>query len=319
MRKPTYFDRAMLVTAAALILADLILARVVHLDGVFHYFVAFWPIVLPLVGFLWLCRQNPLPKLAEFAEPLTWGFILMSAMAPLALVAGRSYRPLQDSALAVWDMRLHFNTSWIAGLTGSNATLHFASSFFYESLPVLTLLGAMVPPGFGRADASRKFVVSVVIGSLITIAISAMFPAVGPWTTEHFSPSTAQANVATYLALLHSDTSATIKNAGIVSFPSYHVVLAILSAISLCSVYPLRVPALLWAALISLSTVTTGWHYGVDVLGGVGVSFFAICGSRCLNILTAGQSLNTNRQPVVNETGPARASISGNLRPNVCK
>jgi membrane-associated phospholipid phosphatase len=60
-----------------------------------------------------------------------------------------------------------------------------------------------------------------------------------------------------------------MQKAGIVSFPSYHVVLAILSAIALSSVRRLRAPAWILAVLVCVSTVLTGWHYGIDVLGGL--------------------------------------------------
>jgi membrane-associated phospholipid phosphatase len=47
------------------------------------------------------------------------------------------------------------------------------------------------------------------------------------------------------------------------------VVLANLSALALSSVRRLRAVAWLLAALVCVSTVLTGWHYGVDVLGGL--------------------------------------------------
>jgi membrane-associated phospholipid phosphatase len=74
-----------------------------------------------------------------------------------------------------------------------------------------------------------------------------------------------------YLTLLNSHVPVVLDmhQAGIVSFPSYHVVLANLSALALSSVRRLRAVAWLLAALVCVSTVLTGWHYGVDVLGGL--------------------------------------------------
>jgi hypothetical protein len=52
---------------------------------------------------------------------------------------------------------------------------------------------------------------------------------------------------------------------GIVCFPSFHVIWAVLSGWSLWSIKPLRI---LGAELASLVVVTTGWHYVCDVLAG---------------------------------------------------
>jgi membrane-associated phospholipid phosphatase len=62
----------------------------------------------------------------------------------------------------------------------------------------------------------------------------------------------------------------------IVSFPSFHVVLAILSAFALSSIRSLRAPVWVLAVLICISAVSTGWHYGIDVFGGVIVAIASI-------------------------------------------
>ena len=61
----------------------------------------------------------------------------------------------------------------------------------------------------------------------------------------------------------------------IVSFPSFHVALALLSAVYLSTFRRLRVTNWILAGLITISTVTTGWHYGIDVLGGIALAAVA--------------------------------------------
>ena len=60
-----------------------------------------------------------------------------------------------------------------------------------------------------------------------------------------------------------------LASGGIICFPSFHVFWAVVSAHALQPFRILRYPAIVVATLVTISTVTTGWHYGVDVIGGL--------------------------------------------------
>jgi len=62
---------------------------------------------------------------------------------------------------------------------------------------------------------------------------------------------------------------------GLICFPSFHTILAVLAGVALWSIPYLRWAAAALAALIVVSTVTTGTHYVVDVVAGLGVAFVA--------------------------------------------
>src|SRR5215469_5495259 len=64
---------------------------------------------------------------------------------------------------------------------------------------------------------------------------------------------------------------------GIVCLPSFHVFWAVISAHALQPFRLLRYPAILLACLIAISTMTTGWHYGVDVIAGLLLVVLATC------------------------------------------
>jgi membrane-associated phospholipid phosphatase len=70
---------------------------------------------------------------------------------------------------------------------------------------------------------------------------------------------------------------------GVVCFPSFHVIWAILGANALWCFKPLRIPVAILSTLIILSTMTSGWHYFVDVLAGLLVAAAAIAASRALS------------------------------------
>ena len=58
---------------------------------------------------------------------------------------------------------------------------------------------------------------------------------------------------------------------GIVAFPSFHTILAILSVRALWGIGKLRAIGTALGVAICLSTVATGWHYVIDVLSGIAV------------------------------------------------
>lgn len=67
-----------------------------------------------------------------------------------------------------------------------------------------------------------------------------------------------------------------LNDTAIVSFPSFHVALALLSAVALGLIRRLRVLAWILTVLVCISTIAAGWHYGIDVLGGIGVATVSI-------------------------------------------
>jgi membrane-associated phospholipid phosphatase len=271
------FNRLLAFAVAILVPAEIVLAKSVRLQGL-PQLLDVWPALLMLTAALWYCRWRPLPKLIDFAEMTVWSVLLTNILSLLIQIAGRSNRPLQDRALAGIDARMHFETAFFVQLARQIPAFHAATYLVYASLPVLILAAILIPSLKGHADASRGYILGIVLSAVVTAALFALWPAAGPWTTENFSPAKDQAAVTAYLTLLHSHGPVVLdmKNGGIVSFPSFHVVLAILSAFALGSIRSLRAPAWILAILICVSTVLTGWHYGIDVLGGLAVAVVSI-------------------------------------------
>jgi len=101
-------------------------------------------------------------------------------------------------------------------------------------------LGAFAAFGRGPSSAplcsyslaAQRFIVSGTPASLLTGMIFATWPAAGPWTVEGYQPSKEQALASSELLMLkahHSDLSR-LQTDAIVSFPSFHTIVAILSA-----------------------------------------------------------------------------------------
>ena len=94
---------------------------------------------------------------------------------------------------------------------------------------------------------------------------------------QRFAPTPDQAAVTSYLLQLKCalPVGIDLDRAGVVSFPSFHVVLAILSAQALSSIRGWRISVWVFAGLTIVSTITTGWHYFVDLIGGLAVALIS--------------------------------------------
>jgi membrane-associated phospholipid phosphatase len=103
---------------------------------------------------------------------------------------------------------------------------------------------------------------AMALASLLSFAIFLLYPTTIPRTAQTGDGLTAKA----FQILYAIDSAANC-------FPSLHVSLAWLAATAVRRENNLLgAPVMLWAFLISLSTLTTKQHYFVDVLGGLGVA-----------------------------------------------
>lgn len=197
-----------------------------------------------------------------------WAIVFLLCTGPLLYTAGSTSYPLIDSALARYDV---VSTAAISRWTDAHA--NWISGVVYMAIGPLAAAALILPPVFRHK--SERFLIAVTIGALVMFAVFAIAPAAGPWTVEGYQPTAFQAQVSAQLAALKAHQVATLRTSSIVSFPSFHTILAILSAFALWPIRWLRWPAVILAAGICVSTVTTGWHYGIDVISGAVVALFA--------------------------------------------
>ena len=270
------FNRTMALVLSTLTVGEIVLARQAHLGGTAELLHA-WPGFLLVIGSIIYCRRRPLPKLIDSAELAAWAVVSSNVLALMIQLAARSPNPLADAQIAALDRALHFKTSAIVHLVARVPPVQAALALTYAALPLLVLSAILIPPFFGRRIVSRRYLLSVIVAAIFTSVLFALWPACGPWMTENLRPTAEQGAITARLLLLKSAPVARLDfdHTAIVSFPSFHVVLAILSALALKEVRCLRRGAIALAGLTCVSTITTGWHYGFDFAGGVAVAAVA--------------------------------------------
>jgi membrane-associated phospholipid phosphatase len=221
--------------------------------------------------------------LRDAAFTLSWAFLLAACIPFTVAIAARAgaAMPLQDLNFAQLDQSMGVNVPHIMALAArlgiSNAINHT-----YVWLEPFMAFSFLLPALTGKVLPARRFLTSNLIAFAIGLPLFVLFPAAGPWSGYHFPPGLDRFACEAGLLELRQAGPYIFHPSGVVCFPSFHVIWAMLAAHTLWGFRWLRVPALILAGLIILSTMTLGWHYFVDVLAGIAVAATAISLSRAL-------------------------------------
>ena len=198
--------------------------------------------------------------------------VLMYAVAALP-------RPLVDASLRHADAACGVHVPALVDWTRSHPEIERLLQLAYNSLlwqtpAVIILLGFS-----GDRRRLTGFVRQFILSTLACAIIFALWPAEGPFAAYGFAPSPTQARYLEHLHGLRDGTRTLISwrgAEGLITFPSFHTCWAILLAWCTCGrrfLFPVMV-ALNGAVIVS--TMTTGWHYFADVIGGVVIAAGAI-------------------------------------------
>ena len=190
--------------------------------------------------------------------------------------------PLVDAGLIRADATMGFDwheyVAWIDARPFMASLLSVAYTSYGIQFTILLPLLFYSCPAHGQ-----RVYIGLYVAGIITVILSAIFPAVGAYVFYDMNaqqlpsiPSTARVHEQLLLGLMHHTLNVIpYPGEGIVTFPSYHSVIAVMliyAAIPYRMLFPLALPINL---LMLLSTPFNGGHYLSDVLGGI---FAAVLG-----------------------------------------
>lgn len=230
------------------------------------------PYLLPFFIIAWYCDWAGHHHIRDLLVVITWALSVPLLIGPFVEIAGSSPFPLVDQAFGKADL---FQTASVVNWLRPHPWLSMASAISYLSLFPLAALALLIPALCGQFQAARRLVVSVALGLLMTVLLFALLPAAGPWTVESYRPNQEQIAAAAQLVSLKSGDFTGHEIHSIVSFPSFHTILAILGAFALWPIRWVRYLGWIVCTAVCVSTITTGWHYGLDVAGGLVVAIVA--------------------------------------------
>ena len=220
--------------------------------------------------------------LAAIAEWTLLWVVFSVAGAILTYLAAARGGPLHDATLVALDLALGFDWFGWYSVVLSHPALKLPLAIAYGSLSVQILFSVFwfALRGWDRRNA--ELLANVTLALLLTTAVFLLFPTLGPSVGM---PALYDAYIEDLVGLRsgHLPPIDVMLLKGVIAFPSFHAVLAVLFT------YAHRrsaffVPMASLNAVMLVSIPSEGGHYLVDVIGGVGVAIVAILALRAVPV-----------------------------------
>ncbi len=211
---------------------------------------------------------------------------LIAFLSPfLICLVAMSGAPLRDAALVNLDAWLGF--SWLQAATWfqSQPMLSRVLSFAYLGILFQTTLITLVLAVF-RPEQTRPFTSSLAVSLALTTVIFPFVPAIGGYA--HYGleakdfPEILATTAWSYPPVLVNAREGLIQVLdstvleGLIAFPSFHAVTAVIYAYYWWQIPYLRYAGLAVNGMMLVSTIPIGSHYLVDVIGGIAVAVASI-------------------------------------------
>ncbi|MES2471920.1 MAG: phosphatase PAP2 family protein [Pseudomonadota bacterium] len=298
-------QRILLAIAAALIAVDLAwgFAGGFQVDVLAYGKVALLSAALVGAGIFYQVRRAE-PRIAAMLLGASFLCAFSAAASLLNYFLLTFHGPRIDGALAAADLALGFD--WAAVMTAvadyplSNTVLFFVYNIVLPEIALMTVLLGWR----GNAEKTYRFCIAVAVSALLCMAVWSAFPSFGAFSIHPQQPAFAGMTLAldsSYAAELvrlleHGPGLISPRDTqGLIGFPSYHAVLALLVVW-----YARAVPRLFWPlaavnALVLVATPIQGGHHLVDVLAAFPVTALALWLAGDLAIISRKPSGMVNR------------------------
>jgi len=187
--------------------------------------------------------------------------------------------PVVDGLLMSADAALGIHVPDIVAWAKGRPWLYQGIGLAYDSVIVQTLVIILLLGFQGDRRPLEQYVLRFMLALLITATVFAVMPAEGPFVTYGMDARPTQQRYLEHFEGLRSGRlrAVSLRDAeGLVTFPSFHTTWAILLAAAFWHRRRLFLPFALLNAVVIVGTITTGWHYLVDVLAGVLVAVVTI-------------------------------------------
>jgi hypothetical protein len=203
-----------------------------------------------------------------------------------------------------WRAYLHFFND--RPLLGALARLAYSSML----LQLLVMIVGLAAPS--RLLRLQQYILASALALASTLTIFAFVPAAGTYAYLHIAlseftnlaPITTAAQLADIEALRTGRQSVIDGMKGLITFPSFHTVWAVLFMWGFYPIKQLRYAAIFLNLFVIASTPIQGAHYFIDLVGGAAIAVIAVCS-------TARFSRSSRASVISRETPGVAVDIPG--------
>jgi hypothetical protein len=230
--------------------------------------------------------RRPDPRLAA-ALGCTAQLLAFAAVgAPLSYIAASANLPLQDHWFDAADRAAGLDWSALLAWMNAHPGLHPFFREVYRSLMPQTVVVVLALALAGRFTWLRVFMLTFILATLATIALSALVPAQGIWGFHGLQssdyPNITPDTRSLHLAVFHGLRDGSFRllmaagSEGIITFPSLHAALAVILAAGFWPLRWLRWPGLILNGAMLISIPVDGGHYFSDIAAGLAMAGIAL-------------------------------------------
>jgi hypothetical protein len=238
-------------------------------------------VMLSISAFYTFKRANE--RIARLYRAVAELFLLTILVGSLSYGATSLNRPLWDDVFLAWDLALGFDWKyWLAfldALPTINRLLVYAYHSMWPQLALL-LIALVSIQNYRRLDV---LLLSFGFSAVVTVIIAGIMPALSPLAYLQITPQdhphitlAVPREFEAQALALRAGTMRVIELGGaqgLVTFPSFHTVTAVLLMLGFWAVPYLRWVSLGLNTVMLVSIPIEGSHYLVDVLAGIAVAW----------------------------------------------
>jgi len=194
--------------------------------------------------------------------------------------------PLIDPILVKIDSMMGFSWPTFFTATAEYPTITTLLKLVYNSTMLQLTLLVVLLGLTGRQEALHKLLMLVVITGTLAICFWGLWPSFGTLAVHEMSPELMQ-RVSPTVDLEYRDSLMQIAEngpgfltpnevRGLIAFPSYHMVLALISVYAAASIRAIFPVFLVLNILMIPATIINGGHHLIDLIGGLAFFLFAV-------------------------------------------
>jgi hypothetical protein len=255
-------------------------------------------------------RFRPMPKFALMTRETAWLIAFSAAAAVLSNLIVTLGLPTVDPALAAADRALGFDWPAFYAYVTARPTLGLVFSLLYfAALPIIAI-AVIGLAAAERTDRASELVLAAMIGALIAIVISGLFPAAGG--LAYFRPDESGLLHRPIVTLDYKQTFFDLREGavtaltldgikGLIAFPSYHATLNVVVLLAFRGMPKIFWPLLILTVAMLVTTPIEGGHHLIDAVGGSALGIVAVA----LAASIQGRLMRSRAEPQLAQMAPA--------------